>query len=492
MGLSLFSIIGLLSVLRSCNCHMKKLYILFLLVYLGGCSQEKDAIPLDSKGRVQSSLVDTSQDIVIDSYRWGLVGQPRVSWVDNPIVSEKVVECSDFAILPEHSHHIWLGNVLYKNSLLDLRYRPIPCKRNPIVVSLTLKNTTEAEIDRPTKSKVSAYISNALISATFPSESFFHLGIERFESYEELKRAFGYNVKTSYLLASSERNEQSASMYIRKATGLYIRFLQTSFKAVVDYPEQGIADIPKHLVDSAVYINTISYGRMGILAMETDEDFSTAQRIIEKGLNVLFLQGNKSLSEHEQQIIDKASFRLYIIGGEGQNLIHVFDGYKDFLRYVSKSSFSPERPGVPILYTLNNARDDAHYRSRFRIRIKNNPIYVYLEQRPISAKEPHLVSYYLSFFKSKNRLKTFPPIGMSFVLDKMRNDRGVHRLVERKIVKVDTYQSQLLVESKVSLPQVYVESFWDNKKRSWGKREYIDGYYYVLRSSDDGSYEVLE
>src|SRR5699024_10017431 len=132
----------------------------------------------------------------------------------------------------------------------------------------------------PSYSQYLSYVQEQIGKGTFSQNDEFNFSIEQFTSYHELKVAFGSNANTNAIFLGSYSESSRSEHMIKKATGLYVKFYQSSFKAIMDYPTGQIAEIPENLRDSAVYINSITYGRLGILTLETNESVYDAQEMI--------------------------------------------------------------------------------------------------------------------------------------------------------------------------------------------------------------------
>lgn len=97
-----------------------------------------------------------------------------------------------------------------------------------------------------------------------------------------------------------------------------------------------------------VYVSSISYGRMGVLSIETNELTETARTILNESFSKLFVNGESTLTQEERNFLDGADFNLYLIGGNGVTAVQSFQGYQSSVNHVAKGTFSKSQPGVPI------------------------------------------------------------------------------------------------------------------------------------------------
>lgn len=326
----------------------------------------------------------------------------KSTYSDDPFIETKDVETSESVVMPEFQPHIWLGNILKKSSIINCDYYPLIYPRSPISVGLTLPGTDPGIIKNPSFTSINAYLQKEIPKGTFQQNGEFSFTVEQFYSYHELKSAFGSNANTSSLFWSSSSSESKTEHTISKATGLYVKFFQTSFKAIMDYPTGKIADIPNNLIDSAVYINSITYGRLGILTLETNYTASEANTIINKVFKKLFVSGSSTFTKEESDFLDGADFKLYLIGGNGKTSVETFQGYTGFINHIKSGKFSKQEPGAPLFCTFNHVKDNTPVKVKFRFNIKRQPIYV--EMKLEKRSDSGIRDFVLYFYKSRSRV----------------------------------------------------------------------------------------
>ena len=302
---------------------------------------------------------------------------------DDPFTEIREVECFESVVLPELQPHIWIGNIMPKSSVVNCVYKPLIYPRKPITVSLTLPGTSPQQIETPSYSKYLTYIQEQTQKGTFAQNGEFSFSTEQFTSYNELKVAFGSNVNTNGIFWGSSSSSSSSDHLINKATGLYIKFYQTSFKAIMDYPQDQIATIPSNMIDSAVYINSISYGRLGILTLETNETAYEAKDKIEKIFRTIFYSSSSTFTKEEQSFLNGCDFKVYLIGGNGNTSVESFSGLTGFIQHIKKGTFSKDVPGTPIFCTFNHVKDNSPVSIKFKFNVKKEPIYVEIKHEPI-------------------------------------------------------------------------------------------------------------
>jgi thiol-activated cytolysin len=196
----------------------------------------------------------------------------------------------------------------------------------------------------------------------------FEYDFKRFSYYDELKLAFGANFNIASLLNISA---SCASKKITHKTGLFARVFQQNFTAVMDYPEDGNLfknnnDLNNHLTDA--YINSIIYGRLAIISMESDYSYDSVKTAFKAALAISKNSGGASLDAQYKKILDTADVHVYILGGDAKGVAHTFQSFEDFEDFIKDGGvFSKMIPGVPIFITANHLNDNSAWVSQFEI-----------------------------------------------------------------------------------------------------------------------------
>lgn len=413
---------------------------------------------------------------------------------DDPFTDIREVECFESVVLPELQPHIWISNIMTISSVANCVYKPIICQRQPITVSLTLPGTSSQMIENPTFSQFNMYIQEQITKGSFAQNNEFAFTTEQFTSYNELKTAFGSNVNTDHIFWGSSSSSANTEHLINKATGLYIKFYQTSFKAIMDYPQKQIAAVPIDMIDSLVYINSISYGRLGILTLETNETAFDAKAKIESIFRTIFYNNSTTFTKEEQSFISGCDFKVYLIGGNGQTAVESFSGLNGFIQHIKKGSFSKDTPGTPIFCTFNYLKDNSPASINFRYSIKKEPLYVELIQKPVTML-PRGKDYpgirvegdngylnnlskirghgelYINFYRDKSKVKTIADPRIVITVIERKNEKIYKK---NEVIKNTTLTTETQVQNAGYDTSVGVS--W--KKTGWGRGD-SNNYFYT-------------
>ncbi len=422
---------------------MKKIIsLLSIILLIAGCSSEDDIIDKSTLNAIIPESKEITIDIATTRNLGNLMIRDLALDTGDPFTEMREVVSSESVVLPELTPHIWIGNIMRISSIANCDYKPLVYSRTPIKVSLTLPNTTSQEIVNPSFSNYLSYIQTQTGKGSFKQNGEFNFTIEQFSSYNELKVAFGSNVNTKVLFWGSSSSTSKEDQFISKATGLYVKFYQTSFKAIMDYPEKQIATIPESIVDSAAYINSISYGRLGIMTLETNSTAQYSKETVNTVFKKLFASGTTSLTIEERDFLNGCDYKLYQIGGNSATSVESFTGYDGFAQHIKKGTFSKEEPGVPLFCTFNYVRNNSPVKVKFKYNIKREPLYVELVHKP-TVSESSLTTgkgdLYLYFYKNRSKIPTIAPPLITFKLKVTKTDIDYD---EKQTVKVEEFEYQ--------------------------------------------------
>lgn len=329
-------------------------------------------------------------------------------------------QSSESIILPHLQAYIFPGSLLKGNSIQNMDFKPISASVKPITVSMSipaLNKKTAFTIDQPSLSKTRQMVQDYIQTADFTQNGTLSYSVEQFTSYDELKVAFGSNVNTRSLFGKSSSTTSIEEGMISKASGFYVKFYQTSFTLDMDIPAGSLVN--DNNFDSGgvepVYVSSISYGRMGILSIETNEQEDIAKKTINETFSKLFVHGESSLTQEEKNFLNGADFNLYLIGGNGTTAVQSFQGYAAFVNHIAKGTFSKSQPGVPIFCSYSYLNDNSPVKTTFKFDIKKPPLYVELKIENIkniygsindANRTGKVGNLKLYFYKSRSRTKT--------------------------------------------------------------------------------------
>lgn len=123
--------------------------------------------------------------------------------------------------------------------------------------------------------------------------------------------------------------------------------------------------------------NSITYGRLGILTLETNESVFEAKVKITKIFKTIFYSSSSTFTKEEQTFLDGCEFKIYLIGGNGSSSVETFRGLEGFLQHIKKREFNRDEPGAPIFCTFNHVKDHSPVSENFKDSYYRTSIHTY-------------------------------------------------------------------------------------------------------------------
>lgn len=284
----------------------------------------------------------------------------------------------------------FIGSLINGNSISNLSYSTLATYQNkvkPLKVSVSFPaKRVSGTINSATLSGTREFIADIMNNNQLGNQiSSYSYSIERFTAYDELKLAFGSNVNTKALFYKKTTTTSGEENRISRRSGIYVRFIQKNFSLDADLPSDGVLMDPStNMVElnkqNPTYVSSVTYGRMGIMSIESDSSYEKTYEAFNKAYKALFVSGSSSLTQEEIQIIDQADMRLFLVGTGGNATVNAVQGYDGFLKVAAEGgSFSAQQPGVPIYFSLSGVNGNALVIQNFKVDVFTDPIYARLE-----------------------------------------------------------------------------------------------------------------
>ncbi|MCI6212197.1 thiol-activated cytolysin family protein [Bacteroides heparinolyticus] len=312
-------------------------------------------------------------------------------------------------------NYIFPGAILEGNSISDQKYIPVFVNnRNPITVSMTLSHNTPKQTSRtistPSYSKLNDYVKEMVVDGNFSQNEKFMFQYRQFSFYDEIKSAFGTNINTKKLFSSKKESSTEYKHKISKSIGMYVKFFQSSFTVNMDIAPLSNSTITGNSGYEPVYVNSVTYGRMGVLVFETDETYNFAEQCIKKEFERIFLKKSSTLTTEERMFFEQTDFKVLILGADSDYAVQSFKGYSYFLNLIYNSQFTQYSYGVPIMCSFSYANSHGLVETEFVNTVYIEPLYVDVTRENSSSYDErnYSSSMYLNFYH--DRAKTKPAI----------------------------------------------------------------------------------
>ena len=205
------------------------------------------------------------------------------------------------------------------------------------------------------------------------------LDLDSFKVYEELKTLYGYNKSIDVFLVGANTTKKGENHYITSTSALKLKFFQENFTIDLDVPNSynelfdptGL-DMPAITGGvTPVYVKSVTYGRMGIMVIESQYTSAQVYNAVYKQLGILLnLIGiDRNMTDQEKLIINSASIKVKYTGvnADADGMITV-NGLAGFIAILTANkTYSKESPGVPVAFQLANLTSHGIIEAPFQI-----------------------------------------------------------------------------------------------------------------------------
>ncbi|ASZ09800.1 thiol-activated cytolysin family protein [Chitinophaga pendula] len=288
-----------------------------------------------------------------------------------------IVETREQVVLPDFEEIIYPGSIIKGSSVPGGTFDPVVgYDRKPITVGLSLvgKNVT-GTIAWPAWTSTIDFVNNALLSGVSGKQlASFSFDMQQITNYNEMKLTFGANVSVGSVFSVGING---TSMKIKKKFGLTAKFIQKNFTLNMDIPRDGQlinGTIDPALIGqwSPVYVNSITYGRMGVVLIESDDNYEELSLAFKAAFNIGVVKGDVGVTLDQKAIINRASIKIFLVGGQGETGVKTINGYDEFKEHILKGGeFSANDPGVPLFFRLRYLSDHTLYKTNFNVDVVN-------------------------------------------------------------------------------------------------------------------------
>lgn len=276
-----------------------------------------------------------------------------------------------FVALNPNADVLWPGSLVQGKSMAGGILDPIPVKRAPGTITLTLAAGSTGPVsktmDQASLAAATQAQNDILAGYDAATPAKFSYDFQSIYSSQQLSVAVDANVKgTDWAAAASLKVDQddAKSRYL-------IQFTQEYFTMAFE-PPQGAAGVfdPSVTADDLapyaqdgnppVYIASVTYGRIFYLLFES----TASQHDLEVAVSGSYsgaVSVDANAAASYKTIINSATIKSYGLGGNAESAIGAVTGDDQFAQIktflTTGANFSKENPGVPISYTVRNLAD---------------------------------------------------------------------------------------------------------------------------------------
>ncbi|ASZ13169.1 thiol-activated cytolysin family protein [Chitinophaga pendula] len=310
-------------------------------------------------------------------------------------------ESNEHAVYDDYADQIYPGALINGKSVETFEFNPVigNYTPKPITVSVSLPAQPSAvagTIPLPSRTATDRLVNNILLGGSVPNGGFskYNLNIKEFSFYDELKEFFATGVNTNAIFFNKSTGGTRDVKKIARQTGLMAKFIQKNFTVDMDIPKAGqlldAADVAALGQYSPLYVSSVTYGRLGIIAVESNYSFDKLNTAFKKAFNIIGINGSNTLTQEELNVINSADIKVYLVGGNGSQAVATINGFEHFKSYLGGGqTFSADAPGVPITFSLRYLSDHAAYKAKFEINYGSiDKVYARFEYRNVRFLPP--------------------------------------------------------------------------------------------------------
>jgi thiol-activated cytolysin len=281
-------------------------------------------------------------------------------------------EPSQFVVMNPNADVLWPGSLIQGASLASGVLNPIPVKRAPGTITLTIAGgggkVFSQTMPEASLSAATGAMNQILAGYTGGTPAAFSLVETSVYSSNQL-------AVTANVDASGGTWSGSASLAFDSSSAkshVLIQFSQQFFTMAFQ-PPQGAAGVFDPSVTAAdlapyvgagnppVYVASVTYGRIFYLLFESSASQTDLSAAVSAAYNGGAVTASGSATVAQQAIINNATLSSYGIGGDAQAAIAAASGGTQFDKVgaflTGNADFSPENPGVPISYMIGDSSE---------------------------------------------------------------------------------------------------------------------------------------
>ena len=324
---------------------------------------------------------------------------------------------------------IYLGAIYNGKDIEKDTYTPLAYTTNPFNVSTSAPlDNVILHIDQPGVSSQRSALRDFFAEEPADKQynpEIFDFRIEQFSSYDELQFVLNSEINTSGFLSSEHTTENESSTNIKKKSGLYIKCVQQNFSVGMDLANgESLVDAQSISEgDNSIFVSDISYGKIILLAIESDNSYEETESAFKKVTNKFLYKKTVTLTEHDIEIINNSTISVFSMAENGSGF-KAIKGYQELIDNIANSgewgNYTAKNPGVPLYSSFSYLKDNSSVNLTYDFKINIPPVYARIEYQNISSplgsndvnetKMYQKCDVYLSFYSDPNAFKETRPL----------------------------------------------------------------------------------
>jgi Thiol-activated cytolysin len=249
---------------------------------------------------------------------------------------------------------IYPGAIYNAQSVAEGGFKTLDLERKPMTIAVNLVSAGAGKLSQilqPTEIKrsnvwqsISNLLRNNRSTINAARANFF---MKQIHSDEQLKvvvggdfNGWGASVQTTF----STKSRQSRNIYLIKLTQVY-------FDVVVDDVQQLTNNLPN---EEAVYVSSVSYGKIGYLRVESSETQETISAMLKAKYNWGTGNAAGQLNVDYDKVLRESQIAGFVLGGSPT----VITSVEQMQSYVNDARWNPNVQIYPVSYKLKFLKDN--------------------------------------------------------------------------------------------------------------------------------------
>lgn len=283
-------------------------------------------------------------------------GGTRPSYTDSTTTSN---------ILISDPNIIYVGAVFPESEFGKNFSKELLYPRNPIDISTSFPDSYIGEITKETGSLgYKKFLKEVLKSSEY--KNFIQNGgresldfqCTEFFSYSDISKAFSSNAGLANIFSAKVQSNSHKTNIKSRLLG---QLISKNFTVTMEVPANGFfKDKSKDSSsENPVYVRSISYGKIALLAIESEYSFEEVKKAVEAGIKWKIFNAGGSFSAKDTEILQKSTITLYLISDDTKGEANQFFNSLDDIQRAFKINYSESNFGLPIFckgfYTKDNS-----------------------------------------------------------------------------------------------------------------------------------------
>jgi hypothetical protein len=279
-----------------------------------------------------------------------------------------------FVALNPNADVLWPGSLVQGKSMAGGILDPIPVKRAPGTITLTLASGGGGpfwkRMDRPSLSAAIEAQNQILAAYDGATPAKFSYSYSSVHSSEQLAVAVDANVEGTNWSAAAALSVATSDAKSR----FLIQFTQEYFTMAFDPPEgpsgvfaEGVT--AKQLEpyvgkgNPPVYVSSVTYGRIFYMLFESQVSQLELEAAVKGSYSGAAVGASLTASAAYKKVINESTVKAYALGGSAEDAISAVAGTDQFEKIAAflttGANFDKKSPGAPISYTIRYLGDSS-------------------------------------------------------------------------------------------------------------------------------------